>query len=153
MARKFFTVSSGPASVGTTAKTVLQIEAPANARYAVRRITLSGRGVSATGKPATLELVLQPSGGTGTALTPQKKTGFPESATMTARGNFTVEPSTTGETILNRGGVPVFQFMASLPEDMLGGLEIAGGTRLGFRMTLDSGETATNVEITAEIEE
>ena len=153
MARKSFTVSSGPVNVGTTAKTILQLEPAADGRVAVRRIELAAMGNDVTARQAIVEIVRQNAGGTATTMTPVKKTAFPEPATSTVRGDFSAEAATTGETVISTTLRPVFQGLVIVPEDVLGGLEVGGGERLGIRARLVTGQTAVDMYATIEFEE
>lgn len=82
------------ALAAATAKTVLQIVAPANHRLRLLRWSVSFDGVSTTGEPVQVELVRQTTAGTMSALTPVPlDDSLSETLLTTAQHTATVEPS------------------------------------------------------------
>ena len=125
-------VATSGNSTGTSAKTILQIIAPANQGVRVKRLSVSFEGVSPTAGKIKVEVLKGATGGTATNLTVQKKHGHGGSVQTTAKENFTAEP----------GGSPVILFTESVhpqggytaPEEFL----IVNET-LGIRVTAPAG--------------
>lgn len=117
-----------------TAKTVLQIVAPANQRLLVRRFHVSFQGVANSDKPVLVEVVRQSTAGTMSALTLTKgHDGDDETLQATAQHTATVEP-TTGDVLWRdvvhpQGGT----LQVLLPESRP--IPVKGGGRLGIRCT------------------
>lgn len=84
------------ALAAATAKTVLQIVAPANHRLRILRWSVSFDGVSTTGEPVQVELIRQTTAGTMSALTPVPlDDSLAETLLATAQHTATVEPTST----------------------------------------------------------
>lgn len=120
---------------GGTAKTILQLVAPANQRVFVKRIVVTFRGVDATQAPIKVDVLTQTTAGTMSSLTLVKDPpDSGETLQTTALHTATVEP-TAGNIRRTRLVPPVssyeFFFGNNNP------LEIIGGTRLGVRVTND----------------
>lgn len=145
MARRYGTVTTEGdiALAAATPKTVLQVVAPSNQDVPLRGFSIAGDGVSGTGEPFTVELVIQSDAGTSSVATPVKDNQQHGAIQTTARKNCTAEPTTTD--VLRRYSVH--------PQDgierVFGGpgdeITVVGGTRLGIRCTLPTGATAINV--------
>jgi len=141
MARFRGTVSQSAIATGTSAKTILQIVAPADHRVALEEIGISFAGISATNPPVLVEIVRQSDAGTTSAATPVKKDdSLSETLLTTARHTATVEP-TTGDvlkrfTVHPQTGV-IWQ---ARPGDEI---IIGGGDRIGIRCTTTTTQNAT----------
>jgi len=130
------------------ARTVIQMVAPAN-----HRVVLTGWGVyfdgtSANAEPVQVEIVLQTTAGTMSALTPAKKdTSLPETLLTTAQHSASAEPTTTD--VLDviechpQGG---YEKAAPLMTEIV----VGGGKRIGIRCTAPAG---VNVRAKLEFEE
>lgn len=137
MARVKFTARTEEAVtlVATTAKTILQLVAPANQRGDLRRMGVTFNGVNPTGTPVLVELMRQTTAGTSSAGTPKRDNPGAESIQFTSRITFTAEP-TAGDVLREflihpQGGhIEVFDY---------GEIEIAGGERIGIRCTAPEG--------------
>jgi hypothetical protein len=102
MADLNFKVSTGEASITSTAKTVATITAPANQRVKIKGISIFGKGTSNTDTPVKVELLRYASisGGTAGSVTTSKPDGdMGETVQSTIAGNYSAEPTyTTGVT-------------------------------------------------------
>ena len=121
------------ALAAATAKTILQLVAPANIHLAVRGFSVSFDGVSATAEPVQVDLVTQTAAGTMTAATPVKeRIGGAGTIQATAQKNASAEPTTTD--ILRR-----YNIHPQTGREIRFGLDdefvIEGGARLGLRCT------------------
>lgn len=84
------------ALAAATAKTVIQIVAPANHRLRIMRWGVAFDGVSTTGEPVQVELIRQTTAGTMSALTPAPlDDSLSETLLTTAQHTATVEPTST----------------------------------------------------------
>jgi len=94
MARLLFNVTTtAEVALTTSPKTVVQVEAAANTRVAVRGFNVSFDGVSSTAGSAQVILSIQSTSGTDTASTLEKQIrGTTEVLSSTGGFNFTVEP-------------------------------------------------------------
>jgi hypothetical protein len=136
------------ALVAATAKTILQLVAPANQRLLLVGLGISFDGTTSTDEPVTVELVKQSDAGTSSAATPVRD-GDPGSETIqtTARKNATAEPTSTD--VLRRyqihpqGGGHERVFDADA-------IPIPGGTRLGLRCTAPQAVNATAFMVSEE---
>lgn len=151
MAGVGFQATTGRIATGTggAAKTLLQLVAPANQRVHVKRIVVTFRGVDATQPPIKVDLLVQTSAGTMTALTLVKDPpDSDETIQTTAQHTATAEP-TAGSIRRTRLVSPVaayeFFFGSQNP------LPILGGTRLGVRVTNDG--TDCDAVVDADCEE
>jgi hypothetical protein len=131
MAGLYFTVK--PAAVITlvasATRTLLQVIAPSNHRVLVHRLEISFNGVTAADPPALLELLIQTTAGTMSALTPVPDDAtYDETIQSTAQHTATSEP--TASTI-KWAGYSHTQNGLIIP----GPWVIPGGTRLGLRYT------------------
>ena len=137
MAGLLLNVNSGEVTlVANTAKTVLQIKAPANQRLAVKSLRITGKQpAGGTDTPFKLRLTRSTSNfGTGTAQTPKANNpSFTETPQSSASQNFSVEPTGPADTnqwweIQPQGGVIEF-----LPPGL--DIPIPGGQSLNFEAT------------------
>src|SRR5579859_7914226 len=99
------TPKAGYATLGTGAdQTMLSIQAPANQAIVVTGLKFGFDGISNAGKPIPWRVEKKTaSSGTGTAITPAAQNGQAETPQGTYKGNFTVEPTVTANTILAEG--------------------------------------------------
>lgn len=140
--------TSEVALTAATAKTVVQIVAPANHRVKITRFGIAFDGVSATAEPVQWELVRQSDAGTTSALTPvPMDDSLSETLLTTARHTATVEP-TTGAIIDSGECHPQSGYEIIFPD----GREpiCGGGDRVGIRLTAPA---AVNVRAKIEFEE
>lgn len=121
------------ALTAATAKTILQLAAPANQILALRGFSVSFDGVLGTAEPVKVDLVTQTDAGTMSAAT-EFKDGPATAETIqgVALKTATVEPTTT--TVLRSYNIhPQTGFERSYAFDEE--IQIAGGARLGLRCT------------------
>ena len=84
------------ALAAATAKTVLQLNAPANQRLKLQRVGVFFDGASTTAVPVLVRLVIATTAGTNTALTLAKQVSSDSETIQTTAGeNATVEPTKT----------------------------------------------------------
>lgn len=84
------------ALVATTARTVLQVVAPANQRVKIKEWGVFFDGTSVTAESVVIQIVKQTDAGTMSALTPVKRdSSIPGTIQSTAQHTATVEPTTT----------------------------------------------------------
>jgi len=148
MARNFGTLcnSAAVALTAATAKTVLQILAAANIRVAVQAITVSFDGNSNTAVPVIIQVMRQSTAGTMTArtITP-KDDGVSSTIQASGSENASAEP-TAGAIILNYHIHP--QAGAQYPLPLPGEIILAGGGRLGIKVTAPAGVNClANIEM------
>lgn len=134
MARNGFTLApiAEIALVAATAKTVAQLIAPANTILAVNGAWVSFDGISNTAEPALVEILTQTTAGTMTARTPQKTKDTSTALGATGGVNASAEP-TAGNVLKTFHVHP--QAGVIIPLDFDKEIEIAGGARLGMRIT------------------
>lgn len=131
--------TAGIAVTAATAKTVLQLVAAANHRVLVREFGIFVQGVVATDTPGKVELMLQSTAGTSSALTLVKEdTDNGETLQTTAVHTCTAEPTTT-TTRFSCFVHPQRGFIYRWPKDRE--LVILGGERLGIRCTFAQNQT------------
>lgn len=124
------------ALVAATAKTVIQLRAPANRRVKILSYKITFDGTNVTATPVIVKLRRQTNGGTMTALTPAQKVPVAETIQCTAGENATVEP--TGPTTIDESHVhPQAGYEKIFPY----GQEpvIAGSGFVGLEITAPSG--------------
>ncbi len=80
---------------GGVPKTLVQVQAPANARVKVLGWGISFDGTSITAQPANVYLARQTTAGTMTSLNPIKLKAYPETIQSSCQYSATVEPGTT----------------------------------------------------------
>ena len=118
------------ALAAATAKTVLQIVAPANQRLKLKRWGVYFDGASATAAPVLVTLNVQTSAGTMSALTPAKwNSDDAETIQSTAQHTATAEP-TTGAALEKKDVHPQqgYEIIYPLGDEV----PIPGGTRVGI---------------------
>ena len=84
------------ALVANTVQTLLQIVTPSTRRARLLRAGISFDGVAASDVPVTVDLILQTSGGTASAMTPVALDPADPAALVTALKTFTAEPTNAG---------------------------------------------------------
>lgn len=134
------------ASVGA-AKTVLQVAAAANHPIAVKGVSASFDGTSASAEPIQVDLLRQTTAGTMSAGTPVEETNTGTTLQTTSQINATVEP--TAGNVLRRWEVhPQSGIMEkfTIEDEII----VAGGGRLGLRVTAPA---AVNVLASISFEE
>jgi len=120
------------ALAAATAKTIIQIIAPANHRLKIKRWGVFFDGISGTEEPVQVRLLRQTDAGTVSALTPVSQVVATETVQTTAGHTATVEP-TAGD-ILDMAEVhPQSGYEVIIPFDMP--IEIPGGGRVGIECT------------------
>jgi hypothetical protein len=137
MARTFFTATNTAkqALTGGTAKTALQITAPANQRVAIQQLSVSFDGTVNTNTPVLVQWYRQTSAGTvsgSSAVIKKKDPDIGTALNTTVADGFTAEPTygDQGPIILIH---PQLGVIYPLPLPGIGGEEIlAGGTRFGI---------------------
>jgi hypothetical protein len=141
-----------PAAAGT-AKTFLNVIAPANTGFRLTELGIAFVGTVAAAKPVLVELCTstQGTGGTSTAVTPRPvNISTTISVTATARKDYSVEPATL---------VPIREWLvhpqAPLVVQFPLGREPAAVNvnALALRVTFATGETLANGRAYMEIEE
>jgi len=149
MADQIFTLQDGEvALVAATAKTIIQVVAPANHRVKVLRWGVFFDGVVVTAEPIQVELTRQSTAGTSVALTPVKNDdSLAESILSTARKTFTAEP-TSGDIIdvVEVHPQQGYEIIYPMGQEKRCG----GGNRIGIRCTAPA---AVNVRAKMECEE
>lgn len=114
-----------------TAKTVLQVSAPAQQRVLIHELRIEAKGTNPVGAPIKVRLLRQTTAGTMTALTLQKSDSTDdETIQATAQHTATVEP-TAGAVLRTMELHP----QASRVEQLARPLIVPGGTRLGIEVT------------------
>lgn len=115
-----------------TAKTVMQVTAPANQRLRVRKISFAFDTLPAGSVAVLVRLLFQSTAGTATAITAAKVSAGAETIQGTANYNATVEP--TLSSVLDTFSIrPQLGVDISIPMDST--IEIPGGGRLGIECT------------------
>ena len=149
MADQIFTLQdSEVALVAATAKTIIQVVAPANHRQRILGWGVFFDGTSVTAEPVQVELIRQSTAGTSAALTPVKDDdSLAESILSTARKTFTVEP-TSGDIldVVEVHPQQGYEVMYPLGQEK----KCGGGDRVGIRCTAPA---AVNVRAKMRVEE
>jgi hypothetical protein len=130
-----------------TAKTVIQIAAPANQRVIVKEWGVFFDGVDPLAQPVQVELAKQSTAGTMSSLTPAKITPGSETVQTTASHTATAEP--TESAVLDTVEVHPqsgYEKIFPLGEEII----VAGGERLGIVCTAPA---AVNVRAKIKFEE
>lgn len=129
--------NSAAVATSTSAKTIVQVVAPANQRLVVREAEIAFKGTVNSNAPILVEILRQTTAGTSSALTPVKRNSADdETLQVTARETFTAEP--TASDVLFRsyvhpqGGALDKMFPDKFP------IPVPGGGRLGLRVTADN---------------
>ena len=115
-----------------TAKTVLQIIAPAHQRLKIKRWGVFFDGSDGTAQPVEVTLNRQSTSGTVTSLTPVKQVAGSETVQTTASHTATAEP-TSGDIIDSAEVHPQAGYEVIIPFDLP--IEVPGGGRLGIVCT------------------
>lgn len=134
MSRNFgsLTTNGEIALSAATAKTVLQLVAPANTILAVHGFEVSFDGVSNTAEPVIIQLLRQTTAGTATSRTPLKTKDRSTALAATGSENASAEP-TAGDILKTFHVHP--QAGVVYPFTLDGELELPGGGRLGLKLT------------------
>lgn len=121
------------ALAAATAKTVLQLTAPANQRLMVKRWGIYFDGISATAEPVVIKLIKQSTAGSGgTSQSPVIISAGSETLQATGLYGITSEPTTTAvQDVFELH--PQMGWQEFIPLDQ--GFPILGGTRLGITVT------------------
>ena len=137
MAGVLLHVNSGTVSlVASTAKTVLQIKAPANQRLLIKGLKLIGnQPAGGTDSPVMIRITRSSSNfGTGSAATPAKNDPTDsETIQSTAFANFSVEPTSPTDGGLRWPVQPQSGVIEFLPLGME--IKVPGGTSVNFECT------------------
>lgn len=124
----------------TTTKTLIQLLAATNHPIRITEIGISFEGDNNLAKPVLVEFLIQTTAGTASSLTPVKITQSHSGTIATsAQETFTAEPTASDIMKLwtvHPQGVP---WVYSVPDPPA--FEIPGGSRVGLRTTLASGES------------
>ena len=150
MARLMFALGTEGevALVAATAKTVLQVVAPANQRVLVKNFHISFDGVSATAEPVVVQLRRQTTAGTMSAATPRKKDDDIATAIQsTGLKNATVEP-TDGDILKEIEVHPQAGYESE--KELMQEWIIGGGDRIAIKATAPA---AVNCVASMECEE
>lgn len=124
------------ALTAATAKTVLQIVAPANQRLKVKRWGVFFDGVNAAAEPAQVRLLRQTTAGTMSALTPTKQDTHAETVQSTAQHTATSEP-TAGDVVDMVECHTQTGYEVILTQETY--IKVGGGGRLGIEITAPAG--------------
>jgi hypothetical protein len=137
-------------AVAGTAKTMLQLVAPAQQRGDLRSIAVGFDGTNPSAEPFTVELLRQTTAGTMSSATPVKDSAGAETIQFTAQKNATAEP-TAGDVLRRWEHHPqAGSFERAFDKREV---EIPGGTRLGLRVTCPTGGTPGNCAAHMSVEE
>lgn len=120
------------ALVAATAKTIMQIIAPAQQRLKIKGWGVFFDGISGTDSPVQVRLLRQTTAGTVSSLTPVKQVAGNETVQTTAGHTATVEP-TAGDVLDIAEVHPQSGYEKLIPFDMP--LEVPGGGRIGIECT------------------
>ena len=93
------------ATIGTTAKTCIQLLATGGLQVEVRGFAITAAGTSPTATPLLAEILRQTTAGTGAAATPNLWDGDSTAVVATAIDTYTVEP-TAGDILFRVYGTP-----------------------------------------------
>lgn len=152
MAALTFHVNSGEVALAAaTAKTVLQIKAPANQRVVVKGLRIFGKQAAGGSDPVVKVRMTRSTAnfGTGTSATPGKNDpSDSETIQSTAASNFTVEPTSPTDSGLWWEFQPQLGIEEFLPLDMV--IKIPGGQSVNFEMTTPSGTPTVMMTATCE---
>ena len=140
-------ITAEVALTAATARTVLQLVAPANQRVLVTSWGVFFDGTSVTAEPVVVVLEKQTTAGTMSALTPTKLSGGSETLQTTAQHTATAEP-TSGDLIDRIEVHPQSGFQDNLPHGRE--IPVLGGQRLAIKCTAPAG---VNVVAKVEFEE
>jgi hypothetical protein len=120
------------ALVAATAKTIIQLIAPANQRLRIKRWGVFFDGVSATAEPVQVRLLRQSTAGTMSSLTPVLLVAGSETVQTVAQHSATAEPAAGN--VLDIAEVhPQSGYEVAVPFDQP--IEVPGGGRIGIECT------------------
>ncbi len=124
------------ALTAATAKTVLQLVAPANQRLKIKGWGVFFDGVSASAEPVQTRVLRQTTAGTMTSLTPVKLCAGSETLQATAQHTATAEP-TAGDVLDVVEVHPQSGYEKMIPLDQ--NWDVPGGGRVGIECTAPAG--------------
>lgn len=127
------------ALTAATAKTILQLVAPANQRLKIKGWGVFFDGTSATDEPVQVRLLRQTTAGTMTSLTPVKTCAGSETIQSTAQHTATAEP-TAGDVLDSLEVHPQSGYEKQISPDQK--FEVPGGGRIGVECTAPAGVNA-----------
>jgi len=150
MAGVGFTAQSGSVALtASTAKTIVQLVAATNTRALIRKIDVSSDGITPTDPGIQIDILVQSSAGTMSALTPIKLcSSDSETLQTTAQKTATGEP--TAGNILWTG---FYNEQSWIPLYLDPPIPVVGGTRIGIRATPGTLTATTHIGVTATCEE
>jgi hypothetical protein len=138
-----FQITTGEASITSTAKTVITLTAPTNQRVKIKGLSVFGKGTSNTDTPVKVELLTYASlsGGTAGSVTTSKQDGdMGETVQSTIAGNYTVEPTyTTAVTVQTWEVHPQTGIAVYFP--LHDEIVLKGGQGFAVRLTSNQNET------------
>lgn len=130
-------IVSGMALAASTARTVLQVVAPANQKLYLAKLSGGFYGVSGTDNPVRVRVLKQTTAGTGRATLTLTKRNSQQTETLQATATVwqasATEP-TAGEVLLQLPIHPQGNFVLSLLDDQGNPLVLNGGERLGIEV-------------------
>lgn len=150
MAGVLFTCDTGSVALAaSSAKTILQVIAATNTRVKISRLDIASDGITPTDPGILLDLLIQSTAGTMSALTPIKwRSSDGETLQTTAQKTSTGEP-TPGNILQSF----FYNEQTWMPLIFDPPLEVIGGTRLGVRATPGTLTATTHIAVTATCEE
>ncbi len=139
---------TGAVAVTTTPKTVLMITAGANAGLLLKNFIIGVDGTSPTEGKLQVEILRKftAATGTGTSITPLKLSGHAGTVQAIASKAYSVEPTSTGSTVVVWDNNVHPQGNLAIPLDLL----VDAGETVGFRVTSPTGK---NIRLTVNAEE
>lgn len=124
------------ALVSSTAKTVIQLIAPASQRVLIKRWGVYFDGIDPLGQPVEVVLQKQTTAGTMSALTPVKITPGSETLNTTATYNASGEPTYSDiRDMVEVHPQSGYEYLAPFGEEII----LAGGERIGITCTAPAG--------------
>lgn len=143
MADLRFSVSTGEASITSTAKTLTTTVMPANQRGKVLGVEITGQGIANGDTPVKFELIVATSISVGTAgsvTVGKDDDSYTETIQSTNAGNYSVEPTYTGAVVKKILNVhPQFGMIYRFPLGQE--LKLKGGQVFAVRATSNQAET------------
>jgi len=132
---------SAVALVAATAKTAVQLVAPADHRLRIVSWAFTTDGATAAGVPVLVDVLRQTTAGTASAGTVTAWDPADTSTIGTTQITFTAEP-TAGDVLLSLY-VPAYDGLYEREHDPLRGIIVPASGRLGIRATAPAGVNAT----------
>jgi hypothetical protein len=133
MATPYKVGATGQSTTAATAKTLIQVVAPATRRVLIKEVSIGFASTTSSDGAALVELVRQTTAGTVTSSTPLLNDPAATAALSSGAINATVEPTTTD--VLRSWNVPVqgglLIYQMPLGEEIL----VAASGRIGLRVT------------------